>query len=265
MENKDHQESRLKVPVIILISIISLLAIYYAVMLMISPARKLEEIRQEFSAKSTEKDEVAQKILMDEDYLRLMKQKAFLQSRVVMAASDSIYLTINLSDSTANLEISGVIVHRTKMSKVKISSILSGANDNSVLTMLSVPLTISSSLATIKKEPVMVKIAPKDTSEYKPDIVPDTSLTEHVNYILEMDRGIRIYVYQEENDKFSDKADQLLFDLRVRLRDTWGALKSVAVFKVPDYHPYIRMKLPRTDAKIIYRAIPKNGQIAVFS
>lgn len=265
MENKDHQESRLKVPVIILISIISLLAIYYAVMLMISPARKLEEIRKEFSAKSTEKNDVAQKILMDEDYLKLMKQKAFLQSRVVMAESDSIYLTINLADSTANLEISGVIVHRTKMSSVKISSILSGANDNAVLSMLSVPLTISSSIATIKKEPVMVKIAPKDTSEYKPDIVPDTSLTDHVNYILEMDRGIRIYVYQEENYKFSDKIEQLLFDLKDRLRDTWGALKSVAVFKVPEYHPYIRMKLPSTDAKIIYRAIPKNGQIAVFS
>ena len=59
----------------------------------------------------------AQKILMDADYLKLMKQKAFLQSRVVMAESDSIYLTINLADSTANLEISGVIVHKTKMSR----------------------------------------------------------------------------------------------------------------------------------------------------
>ena len=182
-----------------------------------------------------------------------------------MAESDSIYLTINLADSTANLEISGVIVHKTKMSSVKISSILSGANDNSVLSMMSAPLTISSALATIKKEPVMVKIAPKDTSEYKPDIVPDTSLTEHVNYILEMDRGIRIYVYQEETGKFSDKIDQFLFDFKDRLRDTWSALKSVAVLKVPEYHPYIRIKLPRADAKIIYRAIPKKGQIAIFS
>ena len=48
-------------------------------------------------------------------------------------------------------------------------------------------------------------MAPKDTSEYKPDIMPDTSITEPVNYILEMTNGTRIYVYQEEDEKPSDK------------------------------------------------------------
>ncbi len=262
---KDQQESRSKIPFIIFSGVLILLAAYYAVMSIISPARKLEEIRNEFVVKGTEKNEAAQQILMDADYLKLKKQKAFLQSKVVMAESDSIYLTINLADSTANLEISGVIVHRTKMSRVKISKILQGANDNSVLSMLSVPLTIVSSMATIKKEPVMVKIAPKDTSEYKPDIVPDTSFTEHVNYILELNHGIRLYVYQEENTNFSDKMDQFLFDFKDRLKNTWNSIKSIALFKVPEYHPFIKITLPRTDAKIIYRAIPKNGQIAIFT
>ena len=36
-----------------------------------------------------------------------------------MAETDSIYLTINLADSTANLEISGVVVHKAKMSSLK--------------------------------------------------------------------------------------------------------------------------------------------------
>jgi hypothetical protein len=131
--------------------------------------------------------------------------------------------------------------------------------------MLSTPFTILHANATIKKEPVMIKMAPKDTSEYKPDIMPDTSITEPVNYILEMNRGIRIYVYQEENIKFSERINQIKFDLKDRIRDTWSALKGIAVFKVPEYHPFIKIKLPRTDAKIIYRAIPKNGQIAVFN
>jgi hypothetical protein len=38
----------------------------------------------------------------------------------------------------------------------------------------------------------------------------------------------------------------------------------VAVFKVPEYHPFIKIRLPQADAKIIYRAIPRNGQISVF-
>ena len=111
----------------------------------------------------------------------------------------------------------------------------------------------------------MIKMAPKDTSEYKPDIMPDTSITEPVNYILLMNNGIRIYVYQEETVKANDRMSHLSFDLKDRLRDTWNSLKSVAALKVPEYHPFIKIRLPRTDAKIIYRAIPKNGQIAVFS
>jgi len=265
MENETtNKKSGRKVSFIVLISIISAFFIYYSIMSMLSPARKLEELKKEFVTKTAEKSEVDKQIIMDSTYLKLLKEKAFLQSKIIMAETDSIYLTINLADSTANIEISGVVVHKAKMSSVKTSKILMKGNDNIILSMLASPFTISSAYATIKKEPVMIKMAPKDTSEYKPDIMPDTSITEPVNYILEMNGGLRIYVYQEENVKFSAKMSQFSFDIKDRLRDTWSSLKRVAVFKVPEYHPFIKMRLPRTDAKIIFRAIPKNGQIAVF-
>jgi hypothetical protein len=260
--NKKHPG---KVIFLVLISIILVFIIYYSIMSMISPVRKMEEIKKEFGVKAADKNGVDQQILKDSNYLVLLKEKAFLQSRIVMAESDSIYLTLNLADSTANIEICGVVVHKSNMKSFKISKILSSGNENSILSMLATPFTISSAIATIKKEPVMIKMAPKDTSEYKPDIMPDTSITEPVNYIFEMKDGIRIYVYQEENVKFNDRVSLFTFDIKDRLRDTWSALKSVAVFKVPEYHPFIKIRLPRTDAKIIYRAIPKNGQIAVFS
>ena len=265
MENETtNKKSGRKVSVIVLISIISAFFIYYTIMSILSPSRKLEELKKEFVTKTAEKSEVDKQIVMDSTYLKLLKEKAFLQSKIIMAETDSIYLTINLADSAANIEISGVVVHKAKMSSVKTSKILMKGNDNIILSMLASPFTISSAYATIKKEPVMIKMAPKDTSEYKPDIMPDTSITEPVNYILEMNGGLRIYVYQEENVKFSAKMSQFSFDIKDRLRDTWSSLKRVAVFKVPEYHPFIKMRLPRTDAKIIFRAIPKNGQIAVF-
>ena len=265
MENETtNKKSGRKVSFIVLISIIPAFFIYYSIMSMLSPARKLEELKKEFVTKTAEKSEVDKQIIMDSTYLKLLKEKAFLQSKIIMAETDSIYLTINLADSTANIEISGVVVHKAKMSSVKTSKILMKGNDNIILSMLASPFTITYAYATIKKEPVMIKMAPKDTSEYKPDIMPDTSITEPVNYILEMNGGLRIYVYQEENVKFSAKMSQFSFDIKDRLRDTWSSLKRVAVFKVPEYHPFIKMKLPRTDAKIIFRAIPKNGQIAVF-
>jgi hypothetical protein len=248
----------------ILITIFSLFIIYYTLMMMLSPARKLEAIKNEFAYKPSENSVTDESIFSDSTYLKLLKEKTLLQSKIVMAESDSIYLMINLTDSTANLEISGVVVHKANIIDFKISSILSKGDENTILSMLAAPFTISGAFSSIKKEPVMIKMAPKDTSEYKPDIMPDTSITEPVNYILEMTNGIRIYVYQAENDEHEDIVANRIFDLKDRLRNTWGAMKSVAVLEVPEYHPYIKLRLPAADAKIIYRAIPRYGQIGLY-
>jgi hypothetical protein len=249
---------------IILIVIFSAFIVYYCIMSLMSPARKLAEIRNEFEANPAGKNVVDKRIFSDSAYLKLLREKSYLQSRIAMAGTDSIYLTINLTDSTANIEISGVTVHKAKMSSVRTSKILMKGNENIIFSMLASPFVITGDYTTIKKEPVLIKMAPKDTSEYKPDIMPDTSITEPVNYILELTNGTRIYVYQEEREKFSDRMNLFRFDTMDRLRNTWRSLKSAALFKVPEYHPFIKMRLPRADAKIIYRALPENGQIAVF-
>ena len=56
--------------------------------------------------------------------MAMLKEKAFLQARISMAETDSVYMTLNLADSTANLEISGVAVHSARISGIKISGIL---------------------------------------------------------------------------------------------------------------------------------------------
>jgi hypothetical protein len=262
-ENANKPSVR-KITFLILVIICLSFIVYYSVMSMLGPSRKLTELKQEFSAEQQEKKKDNNTVFTDTAYLRLIKERAFLQSRIIMAQTDSIYLTINLADSSMNLEISGVVVHKARMSSFKASRILTSGNENIIYSMLATPFTITSAQATIKKEPVMMKMAPKDTSEYKPDIMPDTSITEPVNYIMEMTNGTRIFVYQEEEEKRSDRMTLLKFDLNDRLHQTWKALKRVAVFKVPEYHLFIRIRLPRTDAKIIYRALPKNGQISLF-
>jgi hypothetical protein len=81
--------------------------------------------------------------------------------------------------------------------------------------------------------------------------------------ILEMNNKIRIYVMQEENVTKEDKRSNFEFDLRDRLKISMNNLKDAVKFKVPEYYPYIRIRIPKADAKIIYRAIPRNGQIAI--
>lgn len=259
-----NKPSGKKITLYILIIFVSAFIIYYSIMSVVSPLKKLASLKEEYKVIPDEKNVIDERIYSDSSYLKLFREKAFLQSRIAMAETDSIYLTINLSDSSANVEISGVVVHAAKMTRIRTCKILAMGNENIILSMLATPFTISNSFATIKKEPVMLKVAPKDTSEYKPDIMPDTSITEPVNYIFEMTNGTRLYIYQEENNKSADRMSQFIFDLKDRLRNTLSSLKNVVVFKVPEYHPYIKLKLPRADAKIIYRAVPKNGQIAVF-
>jgi hypothetical protein len=286
--NSNTSSARKVILLILLFLWISFL-LYFAVMSAIAPSRKLAEIKKQYSQvqpdkttadkkggdrknnvkketgkKESEKKESDNRIQTDEDYINRLRDRAFLQSRIIMAETDSIYLTVNFLDSTMNLEISGVVVHTAHMKKFRASSILAKGNETIVSSMLATPLSIVSDIATIKKEPVMIKMAPKDTSEYKPDIMPDTSLTEPVNYILEMTNGIRIYVYQDETEKKVDRVAAFRFDMDDRLKLTMDALKSVLSFKVPEYHPFIKIRLPRSDAKIIYRAIPKNGQITLF-
>lgn len=249
--------------IVIAITVVVFL-IYFAVMSVMSPGRKLKEIENEYLSKTLIDSTLDKRVFSDSTYLKLLRERTFLQSRNVMAATDSIYLTIDFADSSANLEISGVVVHHSKISNIESSSMFRHGDENIILNLLATPFTIESSFSTILKDPVMIKMAPKDTSEYKPDIMPDTSITEPVNYILEMTNGTRIFVYQAETDSSIFRKSQFRFDLKLRLADTRDALKSVVRFKIPVYHPYIKIKLPRADAKILYRALPKYGQIGIY-
>lgn len=248
---------------LIFISIAIILFAYYAVMMSLAPAKCVKNLEKEYAKQLADQDGDAA-IARDADYLRLMKEKSFLQSKIAMAETDSIYLSVDFSDSTANLELSGVVVRNAKMRKFLGSGILMGGNEKLVDAMFSRPLTIESSLATIAKEPIMIKVAPKDTSEYKPNIMPDTTLTEPVYYSLQMNNGMKIFIYQIEEDKEEDRKAFSKFDLDERKQNAKSALKSVASFKVPEYQPYIKIWLPRSDAKIIYRALPRKGQIGIF-
>jgi len=251
----------------ILIGEILILAflVYYTIMSMLAPVRKRDALETEFGFIQDDKKENSRDFTTDSAYLSLLKEKSYLESRVIMAHTDSIYLTISLPDSSVNLEISGVSVHTSPIKHYDLSRIIKKGNEYVISSFLSRPFTILKDYSSIPKEPLMIKMAPKDTSEYQPDIIPDTADFEPVNYIMEMDNGIRLFIYQDEKKlNPGDHFHRITFDFKYRLATFIETLKSVLVFKVPDYHPYIKIRLPRSDAKIIYRAMPRNGQVALF-
>lgn len=265
MEQTSKSNNRRPILAYIIAAFLGVFLVYYGIIYSMGPSRKMSRITKDYLPEPASKEQYNEKIYSDSAYLALLKEKAYLQARTAMAQTDSIYLSINLDDSTASIEISGVTVHSAKISDYSISGILEKGNRYAIYSMLSQPLTIESDVATIKKEPVMIKIAPKDTSEYQPDIIPDTSLVEHVNFILNVSNGMRIYVYQEETDKPAERGSTFRFDLKDRITSAWTSLKTAALLKVPEYRPSIRIRIPRDDVKIIYRALPRNGQIAVYT
>jgi len=245
-------------------SIVFIFLGYYTVMSLISTSRKITEINDNFSYKQIEKTTIDERFFTDSTFVELQKDKAFIQSRIAMAETDSIGLSLNLKDSIATLEINGVVVHKTKISYLRICKAFNKANSYAVASMLSSALNIVKDTATIKKIPLQVKMAPKDTSEFKPDAIPDTSSFEPINYILELNNGIRLFVYQQELDKSEDLYNQIQFDITDRIKNSCIALQKVARFEVPEYRLYIKIRIPKDDAKIIYRAIPRKGLVTIY-
>jgi hypothetical protein len=264
---KNSEQKKLTGKMITLIAsgaFILVLLVYYSIMSALAPSRKVAEIEAMYGQQPASGNIKDERILTDSAYNSLLKEKSFLQARISMAETDSVYMVLNIPDSTASLAISGVEVHSAKISEMKISRILRSGNDYLVSSMFASPMNIVTDFATIRKEPLMIKMAPKDTSEFKPDIIPDTSDYEPVNYILEMDNGVRIFIYQELDTITKDKHELFYFDLKDRMKNTWSSIKSSASFRVPEYHPFIKIRLPKADAKILSRAVPRKGQVAFY-
>ena len=265
MQEETHNKPRflLSVLIVILVAVIAF-AVYYSIMEMRGPTRKMAEISEKYGVAKYEKQKLPENITSDSTFLALFKEEAYLKTRVAMAQTDSVYLTINLKDSVINIEISGVVVHSTPIKEIEASKLITKGDEFVITSLLSAPLTIVSDTSSIAKIPIIMKMAPKDTSEFKPDAIPDTAFYEPVNYIFETDRGIKIIVYQSEDINQGDHKDRFLFDLHNRLINAKSAMKDILAYKVPEYQPFIKIKIPNADAKIIYRAIPKHGQIGIY-
>lgn len=196
-------------------------------------------------------------------YIDLIRKRAFLSSQVRMAESDSIGLLINMRDSLIQLLIKGLPIRSVKISEFDISPFFERANQEAVYSMLSTPLVITGMQATFNKDPLSIKIAPKDTTEATVDAKPDTTDYEAVFFTLDTDRNIHFFFEQQEDTIAADRRARFFFDLKDRVRNATATMKAVIRFDTPTYAPYIKIRMPKAEAKIIYRAIPREGLIVL--
>lgn len=191
---------------------------------------------------------------------RLKANNAFLSARLSLVKEDSLVLTVNLSDSTLTLEQKGVVLHTAKISLVQASQVLKRIDQDMLSRALEVPLTVHQSFSTISKTRYAIKLAPSDTSEAVPYVMPDTSNMETICFFYEMDRNIGLDIREAgaAEDKEFKKYNRALIS-----RQSKRLIKDLMAFRVPEFYPVIRIELPEKDARVIYKALPVNPKVAL--
>lgn len=242
---------------------LGLFLIYYLVMAVSAVTKTVSDFDNAYFASLEQKEDDTINLCAIPGYIDMIRQKAFLNSQVRMAESDSIGLLINVRDSIIQLLIKGLPVRTVAINEYDVSPFFHRANQEAIYSMLSTPLTITGMQATFMKDPVSVKIAPKDTSEVVIGDKPDTTDFEAVFFTLETDRNIRFFFEQQEDTIGADRRARFFFDLKDRTRNASATMKAVVRLQTPPYVPYIKIWIPKAEAKIIYRAIPREGMIVL--
>ena len=242
---------------------LGLFLIYYLVMAVSAVTKTVSDFDNAYFASLEQKEDDTINLCAIPGYIDMIRQKAFLNSQVKMAESDSIGLLVNVRDSIIQLLIKGLPVRTVAINEYDVSPFFHRANQEAIYSMLSTPLTITGMQATFMKDPVSVKIAPKDTSEVVIGEKPDTTDFEAVFFTLETDRNIRFFFEQQEDTIGADRRARFFFDLKDRTRNASATMKAVVRLQTPPYVPYIKIWIPKAEAKIIYRAIPREGMIVL--
>ena len=190
--------------------------------------------------------------------------EAYLKSRLKISEYDSVNLSINLLDSTINLEIKGVSVQTTKIVDIQKSNILAIQKYQDLKKWISTPFELQDYYSMIEKQHIIEKIAPKDSSEYKANVPKVEKDTTDVHVILRFDKDLIVELKQTEPLFAKDFKSRLNFDHYNDIITIKQAFQAVTHFKKAEYHPKLILKISKVDAKAIFRAIPHNAKMALM-
>jgi len=245
--------------------ILSAFVLYYFIMASVSPVQYTRSINEKYGADSAILSTLDSRFLNDSQFIGISQRVAFIGARNKMASSDSIGLVVDLRDSLMILEINGVALRVVPIHSYEIPGSLKGIKNYQLTRFFGEPIPIATSEATIPKEPLMVKIAPRDTIEALalPVITPDTTGVDPVLFRLTLGNGIELAVLQDITDDILAKNALKKFVRKRSLRNATEGIRQVLSFKVPEYLPEIVIRVSKDDARVIYRAIPERGMVVL--
>ena len=244
-----------KVVIIVMLSLLVVISVIFIVLSAMSPIRAIKLVNENYPDTSFVED-------ISPEQLKLEKEEIYLRARLKMAEADSACLSINLVDSIIIMEIQGVKLIEAKIQKIYSSKIFTRYKKQAFYEYFSTPFVIDSDYCTIPKEFFNIKYAPEDTiAAQAPKTMPDTTLKDPVYFTLYLDRGLMIDIRQTDTlrPEIFKEYDRYLRDKKIG--KMWDYLSK---FEVPPYDPWIRIEIPHSDARSIYKALPHHAQVSVI-
>ncbi|MBN1340613.1 MAG: hypothetical protein JXA03_14890 [Bacteroidales bacterium] len=242
-------------------SVILLITALYMVFTLQAPFAKIRQLTHTDDALKEEIPNPARVYNSVPGIFHLNREKAFMEAKIKIAQKDSAGLIIDISDSLACLGLSGICLHESRIVDFSVSRIFQSLDRESYLEIFSTPFHILKQEATLAKEPIVVRVAPKDTAEAAQtppvaDTVPDKPLfvkltTENGTIVYLCDAGLR-----------GAGAEKRYFR-KEKAKTVWNYLGSALRFKIPEYLPSVRICLPREDVLSIYRGLPFDAYLTL--
>ena len=198
------------------------------------------------------------------EFSEMVKYKAYKEAMLKLSKKDSIQLSVNLNDSSIGLYINGVNIHQVHIKLFKQDNLLNELSNKQYVKIFSEPVKISSQNATIIKEPIVVRQAPKDTIEAALIATEPITLTQNPAFIfLRLEYGIDLFIEQDSNPDFHDNWVKFSHYAKFNTSKILNSFFRFITFKKQEYYPTITIKIPATDLRAIYRALPQNAFVVI--
>jgi len=192
----------------------------------------------------------------------LKKTENLLRSRYNLASEDSMYLVLDLIDKIASIELKGVPLHKSKITDFSVSNSIKMFHTEQLLHWISQPFLLKNSVSTIARVPIAVVNAPKDTIEANSNtVLPTAPVREDVYLILNFERNLQLIIQQEEISEGKSKVDSL--KLSYKKKEIDKTIKSLTTTKRELVNPQIVITLKKSDATILYRALPLKPKMVI--
>lgn len=198
-----------------------------------------------------------------------LKEKAWLESRIKMAAGDSIGMSIDLEQRRIQLELKGVVILSSKIRDSSISGFFRKMDGNVYFTTFGTPLTIQQFKSSIAKNPFKIIQAPKDTiaalAAIDAAIKKDSLKDENVFWTVKFDRDFELNIQGIDSVAEAQNKYKLGkgFEFERNLKNIASSFQHIVRFTKPSYTPEILISIPENEAKAILRALPSNAMVTI--